>query len=94
MGILDLQSGMTEYISFRERPSKRQSHRMGDMPRPFMIRPGSPCMASPPRKPVSSLCRLRPKARYKSTHASADSQKVYIADQGVYFEKDAGSKVL
>lgn len=93
MGILDLQSGMTEYISLPGAAVQTAVTPDGRYALASVYDPAGIAVYGFAAKETRFIPLSSEAKGPVQIYASADSQKVYIADQGVYFEKDAGSKV-
>lgn len=93
MGILDLQSGMTEYIPLPGAAVQTATTPDGKYALVSVYDPAGIVVYDFATK-ETRFVPLPSEARGPvQIYTSADSQKVYIADQGVYFEKEAGSTV-
>lgn len=93
MGILDLRSGMTEYVPLPGAAVQTAVTRDGKYALSSVYDPAGIAVYNFIMKETRFI-PLPPEAKGPvQIYASADSRSVYIADQGVYFEKEAGSTV-
>lgn len=93
MGILDLQSGMTEYIPLPGAAVQTAATPDGKYALSSVYDPAGIAVYDFATKETRFVPLPSGAKGPVQIYASADSQKVYIADQGVYFEKETGSTV-
>jgi YVTN family beta-propeller protein len=93
MGILDLQSGMTEYISLPGAAVQTAVTPDGKYALASVYDPTGIAVYDFASKEIRFVPLPSEAKGPVQIYSSTDSQKVYIADQGVYFEKEAGSTV-
>lgn len=93
MGILDLRSGMTEYIPLPGAAVQTAATPDGKYALSSVYEPAGIAVYDFATK-ENRFIPLPSEAKGPvQIYSSADSQKVYIADQGVYFGKEAGSMI-
>lgn len=93
MGILDLRSGMTEYIPLPGAAVQTAVTRDGKYALSSVYDPAGIAVYDFITKETRFIPLPAEAKGPVQIYASADSRSVYIADQGVYFEKEAGSTV-
>ncbi|MBP6944646.1 hypothetical protein KBD61_05650 [Patescibacteria group bacterium] len=93
MGILNLQSGMTEYIPLPGAAVQTATTPDGKYALSSVYDPAGIAVYDFATKETRFVPLPSEAKGPVQIYSSADSQKVYIADQGVYFEKEAGSMV-
>lgn len=93
MGILDLQSGMTEYIPLPGAAVQTAATPDGKYALSSVYDPAGIAAYDFATKKTRFVPLPSEAKGPAQIYSSADSQKIYIADQGVYFKKEAGSTV-